>query len=82
MEDKELADSLNFQDVSLLVIFYLGEDLDHEKLTFFNTNYPKAVPINNKQELQIGIVEVNDKDKKAIELMKLMKIIRQPGRVS
>ncbi len=74
MEDKELADSLNFQDIPLPVIFYLGEDLDHEKLTFFNTNfYPKAVAINNKQELQIGIIEVTDKEKKAIQLMKLMR---------
>ena len=37
MDDLELKDT--FKDIPIPVIFYLGEDIDHEKLTFFNTNF-------------------------------------------
>ncbi len=72
MDDPEFKEA--FKETPLPVIFYLGEDLDHEKLTFFNTNfYSKSVPVNNKQELQIGLAPVKPKIKKAIELMKLIR---------
>lgn len=72
MDDLELKDA--FKDIPIPVIFYLGEDIDHEKLTFFNTNfYQKSVPINNKQELQIGILNVKESEVKSVELMKLIR---------
>ena len=70
--DKELLSK--FGDTPLIVIFYLNEEVDHEKLTFFNTNYfQKPVPVNNKQELQIGILKMKDSEIAAIALMREMR---------